>query len=182
MRTILTTRLIDKNLSMFEDHPEFIRKIITQDQWSALEILDISGIPEETKLNMVFNANLLTESEINMYLCKIADRGNSFVPDPDIESFFAIQDKKSDPDSKAAQFSKCRFIKLPKRNEAWYCVKCCLQNNLTESSNAAAWLAAKVSSKQFTRDYLAWEKAWKSAYDLERKWQLECLASILARN
>ena len=131
---------------------------------TALEILNQHELDVESKLSMVLQDNLIESNLLHEFACRCAERTLSYTDNPDPRSVAAIEAKRawlreeiSDDELEAAQ------------NATWdadYAAACA-------AACDAVWAAA------WTADYAA---AKSTAYETERKWQIEELKKMLSES
>ena len=141
---------------------ERLRKIAGEKQeWSALDILNLPGIPDNDKLYTVLNVELIDEPILHEFACRCAERALSKIENPDPRSVAAIAAKRAwikgeitDDDLYAA------------RKAAWYAA----WDAAWEAARDAAWGAARGAAR-----YAALVAAWGA----ECQWQVDELKRML---
>ena len=137
-------------LETAEGRKRFARIAAIREEWTALDVLNLPGVPAKDKLWSVLREEFIDAPILHEFACRCAEYALSFVDNPDPRSIAAIDAKRKwlrgeikDKELRAAMAA------------AWAAARDAAGDAARAAARAAAWA-------------VAWDAAWDAAGDAAR--------------
>lgn len=150
-----------------EGRKRFARIAAIRDEWTALDVLNLPGVPAKDKLWSVLREEFIDAPILHEFACRCAEYALSFVDNPDPRSIAVIEAKRKWLRGE---------IKDKELRAAWAAA----WDAAGDAARAAARDAARAAALAAARD-AAGSAAWAAARDAAGEHELEILRELLEK-
>ena len=139
-----------------EGRKRFARIAAIRDEWTALDVLNLPGVPAKDKLWSVLREEFIDAPILHEFACRCAEYALSFVDNPDPRSIAAIDAKRkwlrgeiTDKELRAARDAALAAGRAAARDAAWAAAR----DAAGSAARAAAWAAARDAAGAAAREH-----------------------------
>ena len=146
-----------------EGRKRFARIAAIRDEWTALDVLNLPGVPAKDKLWSVLREEFIDAPILHEFACRCAEYALSFVDNPDPRSIAVIEAKR--------KWLRGEITDMELR---------AARDAARDAAGSAAWAAGRAAARDAARD-AAGSAAWAAARDAAGEHELEILRELLEK-